>query len=81
MTLELTDEQSQVVAAGPGPYRVVDPQTKRAYVLLSAEAYEQMRDLLDDGLDMRQVGALVNENMREYDEDDPLLESDQRQRP
>ena len=29
----------------------------------------------DDGLDMRQVGALIEEAMREDDADDPLLES------
>jgi hypothetical protein len=40
--------------------------------------YEKLESLLDDGLTMRQVGALVEAAMREEDEDDPSLESYQR---
>jgi hypothetical protein len=79
--IELSEAQSQALAVTPEPCQVIDPRTKRTYVLLGVEAYEQMKALLEDGLDMRQVGALVNENMREYDEGDPLLEGYQVPRP
>ena len=46
--------------------------------------YQRFRRLLeeeDDGLDMRQVGMLIEEAMREDDANDPLLESYQKYRP
>jgi hypothetical protein len=45
----LTDEQLRAVAAHPDePVRLVDPATNRAFVLLRAEVYERVRDLLGD---------------------------------
>lgn len=51
------------------------------YVLMRADVYERLRSVLeDDGLDSTQVGQLVEQTMREYDEGDPLLESYQKYR-
>ena len=52
-----------------------------AYVVLKAEEYARLRSLVEGGLEMRQVGALVEAAMREDDLADPLLESYQRHRP
>jgi hypothetical protein len=60
--------------AGGRPVRLADPQTGQEYVILRAEVYEHLTRLLDDGLDMKQVAALVANAMREEDEGDPLLE-------
>ncbi|HET6573049.1 MAG TPA: hypothetical protein VFG68_05565 [Fimbriiglobus sp.] len=46
-TPTLTDEQSRAVAAQPGePLRLIDPVTNRAYVLLRADLYDKVRELL-----------------------------------
>jgi hypothetical protein len=76
--IELTEAQRQVAATGP--CRLVDPQTQTVYVLVREDLYEKLESLLDDGLTMRQVGALVEAAMREEDKDDPSLESYQRYR-
>ena len=71
--IELTDQQRQELT-GPAP-TVIDPQTGEQYVLLRKDVYERLRALLgeDDGLDMRQVGRLVEQAIREDDENDPTL--------
>lgn len=51
------------------------------YVVLKAEVYDRLRGALDDGLDMAQVGSLVEAAMRDEDAGDPLLDSYQRDRP
>jgi len=46
--IELTDAQRQALQAAPGkPVEVVDPATRRRYVLLEREQYEQLLPLLD----------------------------------
>jgi len=76
--IELTEAQRQAVAAGP--CRLVDPQTQRVYILVREDVFEKLEALLDEGLDMRQVGALVEAAMREEDKDDPSLDSYQHYR-
>jgi hypothetical protein len=45
--MRLTDEQHQLIEAAQGkPVEVLDPQTSRAYVLLSQEVYQRLRDLV-----------------------------------
>jgi hypothetical protein len=61
-------------ASGNAPVRFTDPVTQREYVLLPAETYDRLQAVLEDGLDMQQVGALVEANAREEDIGDPLLE-------
>ncbi|HWG43617.1 MAG TPA: hypothetical protein VN688_12590 [Gemmataceae bacterium] len=73
--IELTAQQQQAVDGGTEP-QFIDPRTRKTYVLIAAEVYERLRRLLDEdeGLDMRQVAALVERAMREEDADDPALE-------
>ena len=78
--IKLTEEQRQELA-GPQPFRVIDPGTQQRYVLVREEIYERLRAALDEGaLDSREVGALIERTMREYDADDPLLETYQKYR-
>ncbi|HEV3257839.1 MAG TPA: hypothetical protein VG013_13215 [Gemmataceae bacterium] len=78
--IELTEQQQQAVDASPEP-RLIDPRTQKAYVLVGADVYEGIRGLVarDEGLDTRQVAALVERAMREEDAGDPTLEFYQRQ--
>lgn len=46
--VELTEQQQQALDAEPEPRRVVDPRTNTAYVLVRADAYERVQELLDD---------------------------------
>jgi hypothetical protein len=79
--IELTEEQRQELT-GPQPFRVVDPATQQRYVLVREEVYERMQSVFDqEALNSREVGALIERTMREYDADDPLLESYQKYRP
>lgn len=78
----ITPEQKQAVErAGREPVRLSDPETSDAYYLIREEVFERLKTVTDDALDMQQVGILVNNAMREDDENDPLLESYQRYRP
>jgi hypothetical protein len=78
--IELTEEQRQELT-GPQPLRAIDPSTQQRYVLVREEVYERLRAALDEGaLDSGEVGALIERTMREYDTDDPLLESYQKYR-
>jgi hypothetical protein len=43
------------------------------YVVVKAEVYDRLKVLLDDGLEMSQVGSLIESAMRDDDLDDPLL--------
>lgn len=75
--IELTREQRQALVGEAAP-QIRDPETNETYVLIKAKVYERFRQLLEDdadGLDMRQVGVLIEEAMREDDANDPLLES------
>ena len=58
MNVELTEEQRRQLEAYPdAPVRLIDAVSKREYVLVSAEIYDRLCDLLDDGLDKRQLGG------------------------
>lgn len=70
--IELTEQQRQVLSK-PEPV-VIDPQTRKEYVLVHREVYARMRAIFDEeGPDMRTVGVLVDRAMREEDEGDPTL--------
>jgi hypothetical protein len=49
--IELTEAQRQALAVTAEPWRVLDPQTRRAYVLVPAEMYEGLKALLSDDSD------------------------------
>lgn len=46
MAIHLTEDHLR--AAADSPIRITDPQTQQAYVLLRAEAYERLGQLLGD---------------------------------
>ncbi len=72
--IELTEEQLKAVDAEAEPH-LVDPRTKRTFVLVGVERYELLRTLAetDSGLTMTQVATLVERAMRDDDADDPTL--------
>ena len=48
--IELTEDQQHAVATDPEPCRLVNPRTNQTYVLIRAELYERLKELLyDDG--------------------------------
>ena len=49
MSIELTTEQSQAVAARGEAFVVIDPRTKQAYRLVREEVFRKMQALLYDG--------------------------------
>lgn len=70
--IELSEEQRQELA-NPKPL-AVDPKTKQEYVLVRKDIYERLEALLgEEGPDMRQLGLLVDQAMREDDANDPTL--------
>jgi type II secretory pathway component GspD/PulD (secretin) len=77
--IELTQQQRQAIGQGETPPTIIDPDTKTAYVLVRKDVYEQMRGLLEEGLDMRQVAVLVEQAMQEEDANDSTLDFYQRQ--
>ena len=74
--IELTQEQRQNILQG-NPVRVAAPEFGTDCVVLRADVYERLRSVLEeeDGMDMRSVALLIERNMREDDENDPLLKS------
>jgi hypothetical protein len=46
--IELTEQQRQALAGEPLPVRVVDPQTRQTYVLISEEEYEHTKAMKYD---------------------------------
>jgi hypothetical protein len=78
--IELTDQQQQALEEAKDMPRALNPRTNETFVLVPEQLYQRMKSVLDDDLDPQQVGMLVDETMREYDADDPLLESYQKYR-
>ncbi len=73
--IELTEALLKALDESQGqPLQLVDPRTNVAYLLVRADLFERIHYAEDD-VDSIDVGALIAEAMREYDEDDPLLES------
>jgi hypothetical protein len=42
------------------PPRVIDPISKKTYVLLATDQYERIKDLLEDDFDIRQAYPLMD---------------------
>jgi len=49
-------------------------------IVVRADIFQRFKAALDDALEPEQVGRLIDENMRDEDADDPLLDSYQRYR-
>lgn len=79
MNLSLTAEQLQAVKEG-GSVRLAVPELATECVVVRADLYERVQTIVDDAVGEDQVASLVESCMREYDEDDPSLESYQKYR-
>lgn len=79
--MQLTQEQSQALQE-QNPLRMLDTETEKEYVLISAELYEEfIQKLLGaEDMDLDAYLPYVNELMAEDDANDPLLESYQKYR-
>jgi PHD/YefM family antitoxin component YafN of YafNO toxin-antitoxin module len=72
--IELTEEQRQALHTSKDPVSVVDPQTQEAYVLLRAETYERLKQLLEDEEDRQEQKAwldLATKTRRRWVEENP----------
>jgi hypothetical protein len=59
MSITLTPQQlSQLDTAGPVPALLVDPRTNARYVLVPADDYESVNDILRDEREQRAVRAV-----------------------
>lgn len=80
--MTITPQMKQAVdQAGGEPVRLSDPDTGDAYYLVKEQVFDRLKTVLDDGLNMKEVGILVEAAMREDDASDPLLDSYQKYRP
>lgn len=75
--LNLTDPQKQALFRGEAVPVLVESTN---CVVLRADLFERVKAVLDEGPDEEQVGRLIDENMRDDDLEDPLLDSYQRYR-
>ncbi len=60
--IELTEQQCQAVGTASEPVTVVNPATRREYVLLPAETFQRMRELLE--------AEHIDESLYEFEEPD-----------
>ncbi|HEX3870616.1 MAG TPA: hypothetical protein VHV77_09280 [Pirellulales bacterium] len=73
--LHLTEPQKQAVIRGDAiPVTIESTDC----VVVRADVFQRVRALVDEGLHAEQIGQLIDENMRDEDTDDPLLDSYQR---
>jgi hypothetical protein len=70
--MDLTNDQKSAVVRGEAVPVVVDATQ---CVVVRADVFNRVRAVIDDGLTSEQVGRLIEQNMQEYDEGDPLLDS------
>jgi PHD/YefM family antitoxin component YafN of YafNO toxin-antitoxin module len=63
MRIELTEPQQQALdAAGDEPVQVVDPRTKAVFVLLRAEDYESLREILEEERGQKAIASVALRN-------------------
>jgi hypothetical protein len=70
--MDLTNDQKNAVVRGEAVPIVVDATE---CIVVRADVFERVKAVLEDGLMPDQVGRLIEQNMQEYDEGDPLLDS------
>lgn len=79
MSLLLTEEQRRALQRPNGEaVRLIDPDTNDEYVLVPADVYARLRNLLydDSDLDPRRGYALADEVMKEDWDDSKMAEYD-----
>jgi hypothetical protein len=79
--IELSPEQRQVLA-GPGPARILDPETNQTYVLISADLYERLRPVLKEqsAVPVAEVPAGIRRSQEALRRDLPQLLENRRLR-
>jgi hypothetical protein len=60
--IALTKEQQAIDAAGATPPQVVDPRTSAAYVLIPAEEYEAILEVLVEERQQRSIQTVAPQN-------------------
>lgn len=61
--MTITPELKRAIAsAGDEPVRIEDPETHRAYVVISAEAYGELRELLDEERTREGIARVARRN-------------------
>jgi hypothetical protein len=66
MTTLTPEQRRAVTAAGDHPFRVDDPETHQAYVILKADIYERIRAVLEE--------EEIDPSFFEIDDFEPLRE-------
>lgn len=69
--MNLTPQDIEALRRGEAVRVASPPEVGSDVVVIRSDVYERTRALLPDEV----VGALVDETMSEYDENDPLLRS------
>jgi hypothetical protein len=61
MLATLTEEQLRAIAAHPNePIHLIDPATKRPYVILPAETWEKLRAVVDETFQPSEAYAAID---------------------
>src|SRR5260370_8364284 len=77
MTPILPDQQRRALQTTPAPVRVLDPQTNETYVLLRADLYDRIKDLIEpeeEEFDVRKPYPLLDEGARKEEWEDPDMD-------
>lgn len=77
MPTELNAEQQRAIqSCGNGPVEVIDPATKRVYLLVAREQYERLKPLLEeDPLTIEEQRRLLQDAGRRAGWDDPQMDA------
>src|SRR5436305_14391764 len=74
--IELTESEREALKNANGKVvRLVDPSTKQEYVLVQAEAFDELMAALNDDFSVRDAYPLINEVARKAGWDDPEWDS------
>jgi hypothetical protein len=71
--INLTPEQRQLLQQGTEPPLLLDPETKREYVLVGVELYQRLKELLGE-IDPRDTYPLLHRALSDEGWDDPRMD-------
>jgi len=75
MTVDLTEEQRQVVESAETPVRMIDRRTKTAYVLVREDFYNRVQSLFESGpLTEDERRVMIQGVWQRADWDDPAMD-------
>jgi hypothetical protein len=78
MTAITAERREAIARAGRELVQLTGPETNRTDYLVAEELFDRLRRMVDDAPNLREVGILADQVMREDDAGDPLLDSYQR---